>query len=301
MHAHSAPQIPEDFQFLQFDAQRVGAEVPEVVRVSVSGPEGRNLSALRYGDAPAELVCLHGAGLNAHSFDPMVFAAAVPAVALDLPGHGHSQWRDDAVYTPETMVDDVAAGIRAWSAPPVTVLGHSLGGLTAMLLAERYPELVSSLIIVDITPEATQSESAATVLEFISGKRSFASREEMVDRAVDFGIGGDREALLRGVTLNSVQREDGRYQWIHHLAHLAHLTAPEGSDDQAARSYWPEIDTPMTFVRASDGMVTAADTEKWCEKYPQTKVLELNGPHNLHEARPKELAAVVTAHLHGVQ
>ena len=77
---------------------------------------GRNLSALVWQpDKPAELVLLHGGAQNAHTWDTVALALDRPLVAIDLPGHGHSDWRDDGDYQPQNMADDVATAIRAWA------------------------------------------------------------------------------------------------------------------------------------------------------------------------------------------
>ena len=102
--------IDDEFRFLPSDAQRVGrtTPTPAVERISTPVGGGRQLSGLRFGspDAP-QFDMLHGAGLNAHSFDPALLALDEPALSLDLPGHGRSDWRADADYRP----DHLAAGV----------------------------------------------------------------------------------------------------------------------------------------------------------------------------------------------
>src|SRR5690242_15840163 len=63
---------------------------PRVERTAVEVERGRSLSALVWGAAPPELVLLHGGAQNAHTWDTVALALGVPLVALDLPGHGHS-------------------------------------------------------------------------------------------------------------------------------------------------------------------------------------------------------------------
>ena len=75
---------------------------PVVRRVEVRVADGRAVSALVWGDAPAEVVFIHGGSQNAHTWDTVALALGRPAVAVDLPGHGHSGWRDDGAYTPAT-------------------------------------------------------------------------------------------------------------------------------------------------------------------------------------------------------
>ena len=63
---------------------------PVVRRADVEVAPGRRLSALVWGEAPPELVLLHGGAQNAHTWDTVAMALGRPLVAIDLPGHGHS-------------------------------------------------------------------------------------------------------------------------------------------------------------------------------------------------------------------
>lgn len=296
----TAAQDPE-FRFLPGDAARVGrtSALPTVARVSARVSEERTLSALSFdAPSPPELVALHGAGLNAHSFDPLFLALGVPALALDLPGHGRSDWRADGDYRPDHLAGDVEAALEQLAPAPVVLLGHSLGGLTAALVAAARPELVRALVIVDITPEVSPQRDAGSITEFIRGQREFGSVEEIVDRAIAFGIGSDRTALTRGVTLNTRTRADGRLEWTHHLAHLPEVMpgAPALEDPQPYAPIWASLQTvnvPILLVRASHGLISPVLEAEWQEQLPDARVTTVSGPHNLHEAAPTELAAVV--------
>lgn len=296
----TAAQDPE-FRFLPGDAARVGrtAALPTVARVSTRVGEQRALSALSF-DSPAapELVALHGAGLNAHSFDPLLLALGVPALALDLPGHGRSDWRADGDYRPDHLASDVETALEELAPAPVVLLGHSLGGLTAALVAAARPELVRALVIVDITPGVSPQRDAGSITEFIRGQRDFGSVAEIVDRAVAFGIGSNRTALTRGVTLNTRTRTDGRLEWTHHLAHLPEVLPgdPALEDPQPYAPIWASLQTvsaPIVLVRATHGLISPELEAEWREQLPDSRVATVPGPHNLHEAAPSELAAVI--------
>lgn len=294
----------DEFRFLRGDAARVGVTgtLPTVERVSAAVNEGRTLSALSFsaGEAP-QLVAIHGAGLNAHSFDPMLLALGAPALSLDLPGHGRSDWRDDAAYRPDTLAADVILALEHLAPQPVVLLGHSLGGLTAAVVAAQRPDLVTRLVVVDITPGITPS-GAGSVNDFITGQRDFATIDEMVDRAIAFGIGSDRAALTRGVALNTRVRPDGRYEWTHHFAHLESLGAAVSETSSAPFApLWAALEAAaaqgirVDLVRATDGMVSPAQAAEWGEHLPGSTVVTVPGPHNLHEASPVALADEVRA------
>ena len=84
---------------------------PAVRRVSVDVGGGQRVSALAWAETSPELVLLHGGGQNAHTWDTVALALERPLLAIDLPGHGHSDWRDDHDYSPVTSAPAVSAAI----------------------------------------------------------------------------------------------------------------------------------------------------------------------------------------------
>src|SRR6187431_2779079 len=80
---------------------------PVVRRAAVEVAPGRSLSALVWGDAPPELVLLHGGAQNAHTWDTVAMALGRPLVAIDLPGHGHSDPIPATPFAPRAFAPDV--------------------------------------------------------------------------------------------------------------------------------------------------------------------------------------------------
>lgn len=87
-----------EFALLQEQALELGLlwdRPPAVRREFLEVPSGRRLSALVWGHRPPELVLLHGGAQNAHTWDSVALLLGRPLMAIDLPGHGHSDWRLD--------------------------------------------------------------------------------------------------------------------------------------------------------------------------------------------------------------
>ena len=127
----------DEFQFLEGHAQWAGLEwneQPSVTRGNRS-VNGRTVSFLRWGIEDPELVLLHGAGQNAHSWDTFAMAIARPVIAIDLPGHGHSDWRSDQDYSPTANALAVGELLELEAPRARTIVGMSLGGLTSISLA----------------------------------------------------------------------------------------------------------------------------------------------------------------------
>ena len=305
MSSDASPEFDE-FAFLPVLAQQRDTAVPVVKRVNLALPDGRTLSALRWGDAasPApRLVFLHGAGLNAHTWDATLTALlsshlGASALALDLPGHGDSSWRDDADYRAHTLAPDVVAALREWTTTPVVLIGQSLGGLTAAAVAALAPDVVARVIVIDITPGIT-AEGPAQLRDFFSGPLDFASFDDLVDRALAFGLGGSREQTERGVRLNARLRPDGRVEWKHHFARLANPDAPPLASAPPAHSPeqgWDDLmaaQAPLTLIRATDGYLSTEATAEFETRVPTAAVITVTAGHNVQEYIPDELAKLV--------
>lgn len=117
---------------------------------SVSGGMGR----LDWGDPdrPVDLVFLHATGFNARTYRTLLepLGDRFHVVALDLRGHGASTLPTDPRNHPSWRVyaDDIAGVLRAFDRP-VVMAGHSMGATTALLTAERAPQCVRSLVMLD--------------------------------------------------------------------------------------------------------------------------------------------------------
>lgn len=293
----------DEFSYLPEQARDVGAaeRLPRAERLSLALPDGRTLSALRFGEAAPVVTFLHGAGLNAHTWDATMLSLGLPALAIDLAGHGDSSWREDADYSARTLAADVAHALGEWAPTPQVLVGQSLGGLTAAAVAAGHPDLVEALVIVDITPGVDPSAGPRQVREFFAGPTDWASRDELVDRALSFGLGGSRHQAERGVFLNSRVRGDGRVEWKHHFAHLAAAAIPAGDAASGAASTleptgWADLDAvtaPIVLVRAEHGYVTALDAEVFASRLPEASLITMDAGHNVQEFVPRQLASLV--------
>lgn len=301
----------DEFSFLPGQAADFGirSPIPRGERLNLTLEDGRSLSALRYGDAPPVVTFLHGAGLNAHTWDTTILALGLPALAIDLPGHGDSSWRTDAAYTGRVLAADVATGIAAWTPGPQLLVGQSLGGLTAAAVAASHPELVRELVVIDITPGVDPNAGPTQIREFFAGPTDWATRAEMVDRALAFGLGGTRRAAERGVSLNSRERADGRFEWKHHFAHLSAAMSnavangdpvPEPVEGQDAVSGvlsltgWDDlvaVTVPISLIRGDHGYVTDANAAEFQKRVPAASVEVVSSGHNVQEEIPVELGA----------
>ena len=256
------------------------------------------MSYLDWSDGAPELVFLHGGGQNAHTWDRVIAALGRPAIAIDLPGHGHSSWRADRDYSPITNAATLAEVLERVAATATLHVGMSMGGLALIHLASSRSDLVRQVVFVDILPRAKSArhslpaaERGATAL--MDGEREFSSLEDMVDRASAASPGRSRESLARGVANNAVQGDDGRWRWRYDDIRTAFL----GGEEQA-QVLWHDLSTlgmPTTLVLGGDSsFVTAHDVDRFRALAPRARVVSVPGAgHSVQGDQPLALAGLL--------
>ncbi len=288
----TVPDPASEFDLLSDEADEFGVlvtEPPVVERRTVAGGS----SALVWGTESPRFAFLHGGGLNAHTWDAVALALDAPLVALDLPGHGRSPWRDDARYDPVTIAPAVIAALEDVAPRSDALVGQSLGGLTAIVVAAERPDLVRRIAIIDVSPGLVVKQDNQ-VRSFLAGPESFATREEIVERARSFGFGVSTASVERGVYHNTIRRDDGRWIFRHHLANLPADTAPMSFD---FTTLWPAFDAlslPIMVVHGSRGFLDDDDIAELKSHQPNTIVSVIESGHNVQEDDPVALAHVLS-------
>jgi esterase len=292
-------------------------ELPPVARVTTTVPDGddpvaagtRVVSALRWGTEPVEAVLVHGGAQNAHTWDTVALCLGRPLLAVDLPGHGHSGWRADGAYSPMNLADDLAVALAEHAPSARVVVGMSLGGMTSMELAVRHPELVRSLVMVDVTPGVNATKAKA-VLDFVDGPQSFASFDDLLARTKEFNPTRSESSLRRGILHNAHQLPDGSWQWrydrgSHARARATATAAPDTTDSGAADAtgammspLWDDFEAiacPLMLVRGSlSPVVDDDDVAEARRRQPDLVVEVVDGAgHSVQGDRPVELSAIL--------
>jgi 3-oxoadipate enol-lactonase len=124
-----------------------------VERRDVRLPDGTRIACYSGGDpSKPPLVLLHALGENATSWDAVAerLAPHFSLLTLDLRGHGVSDW--PGTYSHELIRDDVVGVLDALGLRDVVLVGHSLGGVVALLVAMQRPDRVARLVVEDVVP-----------------------------------------------------------------------------------------------------------------------------------------------------
>ena len=281
-------------------------DAPPTVRrtsVVVDPASGRRVSALVFGaaDGRADYVFVHGGAQNAHTWDTVVLAMGrPPALCVDLPGHGHSDWRDDG-YDPERNADDVAVVVGALAPTAGAVIGMSLGGLTSVVLAARHPELVRKLVVVDVTPGVNEAKAKA-IIDFVNGPPGFPDFDAIMARTVEHNPTRTVASLRRGILHNARQLPDGSWQWRYDRRGTPESTEAAGDGSAPRRidngRLWDavsDVRAPVLLVRGSvSPVVDDDDVAELRRRQPTADVVVIDGAgHSVQGDRPLELAELL--------
>ncbi len=274
---------------------------PHVRRVGVDVGDGRAISALVWGDAPAEVVLLHGGAQNAHTWDTVALALNRPLVAIDLPGHGHSSHRDDHLYWPSENAIAVERAVRELAPDARVLVGMSLGGLTALALTERAPDLVRRLVLVDVTPGVNREKSSA-IAQFIDGPEYFESFDEILQRTVEFNPTRTESSLRRGIQHNAIEAPDGRWRWRYDLPRRGSGEGEDGRIMPGLDELWDavgRVKAPLLLVRGSTSpVVDDDDVAELQRRNANARVIVVEGAgHSVQGDKPLELAAILEQEL----
>jgi pimeloyl-ACP methyl ester carboxylesterase len=287
----------DEFGMLADNAAELGIpfERPSVRRESVEVEPGRCLSAIVWGDSSPEIVLLHGGAQNAHTWDSVALALKRPLLALDLPGHGHSDGGRDGSRSVDDMAADSAHVISELAPGAAGVVGMSMGGLTSIALSDKHPELVRRHVLIDVTPGVNASKSRA-VTDFINGPETFASFHEILSRTIEHNPGRSAASLRRGVLHNAVRQADGTWVWRwarHRSSTDGGVSVPDfaGLWDAIGREK-----VPLMLVRGMRSAVVDDDDEaELMRRRPDALIEHVEGAgHSIQGDAPLELAQILS-------
>lgn len=251
--------------------------------------DGTRLAGFDEGDGQITVLFLHG--LAGHAGEWSATAQRLPdgvrTVAADARGHGRSERRPPDVSL-DAHAADAAFVVEQLGLSRVVVVGQSMGGLVAMLLAARRPECVAGLVIVEADPDEGSPDTAAEVAAWLrSWPVPFRSREDAV--RLFGGSPGSASAWAGGLD----ERSDGLWPAFDPDV------LGEMLDDALGRDYWTEwiaIECPALIVYGERGELPADLAERMAASLNEATVVEIEGAgHDPHLDQPDAWQAALNS------
>jgi len=260
----------------------------EEIRLSLPHTE---VAAHLYGPEDGRpVIALHGWLDNAATFSRLApLLNGVRIVALDLPGHGHSDHRPvGAAYNIWDYAHDVLQTAEQFGWQQFSLLGHSMGAIVSVLLAGAMPDRIERLALIDgVIPYTGEADTAPQklgeslqALLAVDEKRKpvYATFEQAVAARMK-GVGAvSREAAER-LAQRGLMPVPGGYTWRTDARLM--LPSPMRLTRAHALAFAQRVTCPASLILAEQGLMTRPETLELCESLPFT-LHRLPGGHHLH-------------------
>ena len=255
-----------------------------------------SLHTTEIGDSGPRVVFLHGLFGQGRNFT-QIAKALIPelrSVLVDLPNHGRSPWLDTTDY--EVVADQVAELVRDRYVEngPVHLVGHSMGGKVAMVLALRHPELVDRLVVVDIAPVTSDgADEFEHLLDSLARIDLEAiERRSDADDSLAADVGDER---VRGFLLQNLRRGSDGFGWQANLDLLrAELSTIAG---------FPEVqgtfERPVLWVAGERSPYVQPEyADAMRALFPSTRLVTIkDSGHWVHSEQPEAFVSTLRAFL----
>ncbi len=213
------------------------------------------------------LLLIHGGRDHCRNWDLVAdaFRADYHIIAVDLRGHGDSQWITGGAYQINDFVYDIAQLIDQTKLAPITIIGHSFGGGVGLRYAGLYPENVSKIIAIEglgflpkRVKEWQQQPISERLCAWIDDIRKLSSRLPKRYETVEQAIERMQEAnphlspeQAHHLTIHGInQNEDGTFSWK--FDNYFHSIAPQLNDPNIVFELWSRITCPTLLIRGND-------------------------------------------------
>lgn len=229
------------------------------------------------------LLILHGLFGSSDNWQTLgrKYAEHFTVYQIDQRNHGHSGWSDEFNY--ELLSNDLLELINDEGLKNVSILGHSMGGKTAMTFAQQHPQLIDKLIVADIAPKAYPPHHGPILAALNSVDLNVHTTRKAVEDIITPQIPdpGTKMFLLKNLYWNDNQQLAWRIniQVLEEKMPLIISAIPEDS-----------VEIPTLFLRGDrSGYITDSDLEAIHDQFPNSSVYTIHGAgHWLHAEKPEE-------------
>lgn len=234
---------------------------------------------------------LHGIGRVAHSFDHIAprFAASYHVIAIDMRGHGDSDWSPDAAYLVEDYVKDIEGLADQLKLRNMVLLGNSTGGRVVQVYAGLHPDRVAKLVVEDVGPERTNEIASGFARRVEQEANGWSSEDELFASLKRTNARVSDDLLRNYAHFGTRKREDGRIVW---------KRDPNLSKGFIPTELWRfvrEIKAPTIYILGGASNIVPPETQAELKKtLPDVQIVTMPGlGHYPHQESPAEFMAIV--------
>lgn len=266
--------------------------------MNCSDPAGRIHTEVMEG-GPRRVVFMHGLMGRGKNFTTIAkgIQETTTSLLVDLPNHGASCWTDDFDYI--EIADLVAEELRRdfCKDEPAVILGHSMGGKVAMLLALRHPELTAGLIIEDISPvqsSTSEFEHLLGTLLKLDLSQVASRRDAHAKLKTDIDDAGVRGFLLQ----NLIRDDNDGFAWQPNLQMLFDKLPTIVDFPHVEETY---DDHPVLWIKGSESdYINDETTVAMRELFPSTRKIQIrNAGHWVHSEQAKPFIETIDYYIAG--
>lgn len=245
-------------------------------------------------DGARTILLLHGNTANAWWWAQM--AASMPSacrlIAIDLRGHGDSEWVRPAAYGPANHADDLARLIETMGLEQPIVVGHSMGGIAVAAFTREYPRMARAVIVIDIAVTSTVRRNRFLYRLKALPTVNYADLTTAIARFRLLPKDGEiAQEVIEQIARRSLRRtDDGCYTL---KFDRESFYGGDGLDVEAAIA---RAQIPTLLIRAGlSRIMTAEAAERSASLNPLVELTVIEGAHHhLPLERPDELAELIS-------
>jgi non-heme chloroperoxidase len=245
-------------------------------------PDGLILRGDAWGKPDKQpVLLLHGGGQTRNAWGETARILAEQgyyAVAIDLRGHGESDWSKTGEYGISQFLADTRSVVDKFTSPPVMV-GASLGGIISLILAGESPQLLAkAIVLVDVAPHIQQSGINRIRAFMESHLDGFASFEEAASAVAKYLPHRVRPDDFAGLEKNLRKSADGRFHWHWDPAMLLNFKVKEIRNEDRLTNAARTLKVPLLFVRGElSDVVSREIMEEFLRMVPHAQSIEISG------------------------
>ncbi len=218
------------------------------------------------------------------------FAEQYRVFLVDQRNHGRSEHVNEHTY--EAMADDLLLFFEEHQIEKTILVGHSMGGKTAMQFAIDNPDLLDRVVVIDIGPQGYEVHHDQIIrsLQSLDLSKIKSRKEAETDLAAMLNENNTRQFLLKNLYRTSGEEDSDTFAWRFNLPIIAR------DIEEVGLPIFGSCHLPILFVRGSrSNYLSDGQLPELKEQFPNAELVSLNTGHWIHAEDPDGLFDIIIA------